>query len=194
MSFINYAAKEINYKIVYYGPALCGKTKNLQYIHEKTPPDAKGKMISLATEADKMIFFDFLTIFPGEIHGFKARFHLYTVPGQVSDVTPHKLILKGIDGIVFVADSQKERHDANIESLNDLRQNLQEQGHDLDSIPLVIQYNKRDLPNIMPVADMRKDLNPRGVEDFEACANAGTGVFETLKAIAKSMLSNMNRG
>lgn len=194
MSFINYASREINCKIVYYGPGLCGKTTNLQYVYQKTAADAKGKMISLATETERTLFFDFLPLSLGEIRGFKTRFHLYTVPGQVFYDASRKLILKGVDGVVFVADSQEERYDANIESMDNLRFNLQEQGYDLDKIPFIIQYNKRDLPNAMPVEELRKDLNLTGVPDFEACASTGEGVFETLKAVAKLILIELKRG
>src|ERR671927_86128 len=148
MSFINYMAREINCKIVYYGPGLCGKTTNLQYIYERTNPDAKGKMISLATETERTLFFDFLPLSLGEIRGFKTRFHLYTVPGQVFYDASRKLILKGVDGVVFVADSQEARMEANIESLQNLEKNLKSQGYDLMSIPYVLQLNKRDLPNV----------------------------------------------
>jgi signal recognition particle receptor subunit beta len=194
MSFINYASREINCKIVYYGPGLCGKTTNLQYVYQKTAADAKGKMISLATETERTLFFDFLPLSLGEIRGFKTRFHLYTVPGQVFYDASRKLILKGVDGVVFVADSQEERYDANIESLDNLRFNLNEQGYDLDKIPFIIQYNKRDLPNAMPVEELRKDLNLTGVPDFEACAATGEGVFETLKAVAKLILIDLKKG
>lgn len=194
MSFINYASREINCKIVYYGPGLCGKTTNLQYIYQKTAADAKGKMISLATETERTLFFDFLPLALGEIRGFKTRFHLYTVPGQVFYDASRKLILKGVDGVVFVADSQEERYDANIESMDNLRFNLQEQGYDLDKIPFLIQYNKRDLPNTMSVDELRRDLNPQGVPDFEACASTGEGVFETLKAVAKLILVDLKKG
>ncbi len=193
MSFINYSSREINCKIVYYGPGLCGKTTNLQFIYNKTNPDLKGKMISLATETERTLFFDFLPLALGQIRGFKTRFHLYTVPGQVFYDASRKLILKGVDGVVFVADSQVERMEANIESLDNLRVNLREQGYDLDKIPCVIQYNKRDLPNAAPLEEMRKLLNPRGMPDFEASATVGTGVFETLKAIAKFVLSDLRR-
>jgi len=193
MSFINYASREINCKIVYYGPGLCGKTTNLQYVYQKTATEAKGKMISLATETERTLFFDFLPLSLGEIRGFKTRFHLYTVPGQVFYDASRKLILKGVDGVVFVADSQEERYDANIESLDNLRFNLQEQGYDLDKIPFIIQYNKRDLPNAMSVEELRKDLNLTGVPDFEACAATGEGVFETLKAVAKLILIELKK-
>src|SRR5499426_3495637 len=162
MTFINFAAREINCKIVYYGPGLCGKTTNIQYIYDKTGATAKGKLISLATESERTLFFDFLPIEIGTIRGFKTRFHLYTVPGQVFYDASRKLILKGVDGIVFVADSQIERMEANIESLENLRLNLTEQGYDLDRIPYVIQYNKRDLPNAAPLDELRGLLNPDG--------------------------------
>jgi signal recognition particle receptor subunit beta len=194
MSFVNYASREINCKIVYYGPGLCGKTTNLQYIFQKTNPDIRGKMISLATETERTLFFDFLPLALGMIRGFKVRFHLYTVPGQVFYDASRKLILKGVDGAIFVADSQVERMDANDESLENLRINLQEQGYDLDTLPYVIQYNKRDLPNIAPVEEMRALLNPKGVPDFEACATTGEGVFDTLKATARLVLIRLRKG
>jgi hypothetical protein len=194
MSFINYASREINCKIVYYGPGLCGKTTNLQYIYNKTADGAKGKMISLATETERTLFFDFLPLELGEIRGFKTRFHLYTVPGQVFYDASRKLILKGVDGVVYVADSQEERMDANIESLDNLRNNLEEQGYDLDKLPYVVQYNKRDLANLVPVEELRRELNPTGVPDFEACAVTGEGVFETLKAVAKLVLTDLKKG
>jgi signal recognition particle receptor subunit beta len=194
MSFINYPAREINCKIVYYGPGLCGKTTNLQWIYKKTNPDAKGKMISLATETERTLFFDFLPLSLGEIRGFKTRFHLYTVPGQVFYDASRKLILKGVDGVVFVADSQIERMEANIESIENLKANLIEQGYSLEAMPYVVQYNKRDLPNAAPVAEMKKLLNPNGVPDFDSVATEGTGVFETLKAVAKLVLIELKKG
>ena len=193
MSFINYSSREINCKIVYYGPGLCGKTTNLQYIYTKTNPDLKGKMISLATEAERTLFFDFLPLALGQIRGFKTRFHLYTVPGQVFYDASRKLILKGVDGVVFVADSQVERMEANLESLDNLRLNLAEQGHDLDRVPYVVQYNKRDLPNAAPHDELKRLLNPGGVPDFEACATVGQGVFETLKSVARSVLRDLKQ-
>jgi len=193
MSFINYSSREINVKLVYYGPGLCGKTTNLQYIYKKTNPDAKGKMISLATETERTLFFDFLPLALGEIRGFKTRFHLYTVPGQVFYDASRKLILKGVDGVIFVADSQLERMESNIESLDNLRINLKEQGYDLDKLPYVMQYNKRDLPQIAPVDEMKKLLNPTDVPDFEAVAVTGVGVFDTLKAIAKQVLFELKK-
>ncbi len=193
MSFINYAAREINCKIVYYGPGLGGKTTNLQYIYDKTNPNAKGKMISLATETERTLFFDFLPLNLGEIKGFKIRFHLYTVPGQVFYDASRKLILKGVDGIVFVADSQIERMDANIESFENMIVNLEEQGYSLKTVPYVVQYNKRDLPNAAPVEEMRQALNKDNVPDFEAIAIKGVGVFETLKAITKLVLVDLKK-
>src|SRR4026209_2484649 len=159
MTFINYASREINCKIVYYGPGLCGKTTNLQWIYDKVNPKSKGKLVSLATETERTLFFDFLPLELGTIRGFKTRFHLYTVPGQVFYDASRKLILKGADGVVFVADSQIERMEANIESLDNLRLNLTEQGYNLDKLPYVIQYNKRDLPNVAPVDELRQLLN-----------------------------------
>ena len=195
MSFINYSSREINCKLVYYGPGLCGKTTNLQYIYQKTSPDAKGKMISLATETERTLFFDFLPLALGQIRGFKTRFHLYTVPGQVFYDASRKLILKGVDGVVFVADSQEERFEANVESLENLKSNLREQGYDYDKIPIVIQYNKRDLPNAVPVESLRESLNPTGkLPDFEAAAQSGKGVFETLKALARLVLQELKKG
>ncbi len=194
MSFINYSSREINCKVVYYGPGLCGKTTNLQIIYKKTRPEAKGKMITLATETERTLFFDFLPLALGDIKGFKTRFHLYTVPGQIFYDASRKLILKGVDGIVFVADSQVERMDANIESFDNMKINLEEQGYSLDQIPYVIQYNKRDLPNIVPVAELKKVLNIDGVPDFESVASYGTGVFETLKAIVKLILIELKKG
>ena len=160
MSFINYSSREINCKLVYYGPGLCGKTTNLHYIYAKTSPEAKGKMISLATETERTLFFDFLPLSLGEIRGFKTRFHLYTVPGQVYYNASRKLILKGVDGIVFVADSQVERMEANQEAMQNLYDNMAEYGYDLTKMPFVVQYNKRDLPNAAPVRELQAALNP----------------------------------
>ena len=194
MSFINYMAREINCKIVYYGPGLCGKTTNLQYIYERTNPEAKGKMISLATETDRTLFFDFLPLALGEIRGFKTRFYLYTVPGQVFYDASRKLILKGVDGVVFVADSQIARMEANQESVENLRTNLAEQGYVLDKLPFVMQYNKRDMPDIATVEELRELLNPGVVPEYEACARTGVGVFDTLKAVAKLVLTELKKG
>jgi signal recognition particle receptor subunit beta len=193
VSFINYAAREINCKLVYYGPGLCGKTANLQHIYGKVDPASKGKLISLATESERTLFFDFLPLELGSIRGFKTRFHLYTVPGQVFYDASRKLILKGADGVVFVADSQIERMESNIESLENLEDNLTEQGMKLEALPFVIQYNKRDLPNVVPVEELEAALNPRHVPYFEACAIKGVGVFETLKGAAKLVLSDLKK-
>ncbi|MBI4573577.1 MAG: GTPase domain-containing protein [candidate division NC10 bacterium] len=193
MSFINYAAREINCKLVYYGPGLCGKTTNLQYIYSKMDPSNRGKLISLATETERTLFFDFLPLELGTIRGFKTRFHLYTVPGQVFYDASRKLILRGADGVIFVADSQVERMESNIESLENLEGNLAEQKLRLESMPFVQQYNKRDLPNIVPVEELQAALNPRNVPWFEACAPKGLGVFETLKAVAKLVLNELKK-
>jgi len=193
MAFINYAAREINCKIVYYGPGLCGKTTNLQWIHGKTRPDAKGKLITLATETDRTLFFDFMPIELGTIRGFRTRFHLYTVPGQVFYEASRKLILKGVDGVVFVADSQEVRHDANLDSMDNLKQNLKDHGYDPLTIPYVLQFNKRDLPMVLPSEQLRQDLVFRGEPTFDAVATDGTGVFETLKGIIKQVLIDLKR-
>jgi signal recognition particle receptor subunit beta len=193
MTFINYASKEINCKIVYYGPGLCGKTTNLQYIYNKTAPEAKGKMISLATEADRTLFFDFLPLDLGNIRGFKTRFHLYTVPGQVFYDASRKLILKGVDGVVFVADSQEERMEANIESIRNLESNLKEHGFELHSIPYALQFNKRDLPTALPTDRMYRVLNFKREPTFEAVATTGQGVFDTLKSVAKQILIELRK-
>lgn len=193
MTFINYASREINCKIVYYGPGLCGKTTNLQYIYDSTSPQAKGKLISLATETDRTLFFDFMPLELGTVRGFKTRFHLYTVPGQVYYDASRKLILKGVDGVVFVADSQEERMDANIESLENLRENLVSQGYDFETIPYVLQLNKRDLPNSLPVEELSGELVQKGEPVYEAVASTGTGVFDTLKAVAKQVLTELRK-
>ena len=193
MSFINYSQREINCKIVYYGPGLCGKTTNLQHIYNKTHPAVKGEMVSLATETERTLFFDFLPLSLGEIRGFKTRFHLYTVPGQVFYDAARKLILRGVDGVVFVADSQIARMDANLESRENLATNLAEQGFPDEALPMVMQYNKRDLPQVADLAAMRQMLNPAGRPDMEASACRGEGVFETLKAIAKLVLLELKR-
>jgi mutual gliding-motility protein MglA len=193
MTFINYASREINCKIVYYGPGLCGKTTNLQYIYDSTSPQAKGKLISLATETDRTLFFDFMPLELGTVRGFKTRFHLYTVPGQVYYDASRKLILKGVDGVVFVADSQEERMDANIESLENLQENMQTQGYDLMQVPYVLQLNKRDLPSAMPVQDLTAELLKKDEPVFEAIASDGTGVFDTLKAVAKQVLTELRK-
>ena len=193
MTFINYAAKEINCKIVYYGPGLGGKTTNLQHIFNKTAPDRRGKMISLATEADRTLFFDFLPLDRGTIRGFTTRFHLYTVPGQVFYDASRKLILKGVDGVVFVADSQVDRMEANIESIRNLEENLDEHGFDLKAIPYALQFNKRDLPSVMPVDEMYRMLNFKREPTFIGIATQGVGVFDTLKNVAKQILVDLRK-
>src|SRR5205807_6593209 len=185
MTFINYASREINCKIVYYGPGLCGKTTNLQHIYDSTATQSKGKLISLATESDRTLVFAFMALELGTVRGFKTRFHLYTVPGQVFYDASRKLILKGVDGVVFVADSQEERMDANIESLYNLEENLRSQGYDLMKLPYVLQLNKRDLPNILPIDELTVELQRKSEPVVEAVASSGNGVFDTLKAVAK---------
>ncbi len=194
MSFVNYHTKEINCKIVYYGPGLGGKTTNIQYIYQKTSSQNKGQMITLNTENERTLFFDFLPLDLGEIRGFKTRFHLYTVPGQVFYEASRKLILRGVDGLVFVADSQVERMDSNLESLRGLEKNLLDQGYETSKVPMVMQWNKRDLPNIVSVEDLQSQLNKRKLPAFEAVATSGDGVFETLKMISKSVLLNIKGG
>ena len=194
MSFINFAAREINCKIVYYGAGLGGKTTNLQHIFNKTNEKQKGKMISLATETDRTLFFDFLPLDLGTVRGFKTRFHLYTVPGQVFYDASRKLILRGVDGVVFVADSQPERMDANIEALDNLQDNLTEHGSDFTTIPYVLQLNKRDLPNVLPVTELKKELLKKNEPVFEAVAFQGNGVFETLREVARQVLVELKKG
>ena len=191
MSFINYASREINCKIVYYGPGLCGKTTNIQWIHEKTRPDSKGKLISLATETERTLFFDFLPIELGTIRGFRTRFHLYTVPGQVFYDASRKLILKGVDGVVFVADSQEMRMDANLESVHNLRENLAEHSFDLEMLPYTLQLNKRDLPGAVALQELERELRIKNEPVYEAVATKGTGVFDTLKSIVKQVLTDL---
>jgi signal recognition particle receptor subunit beta len=193
MSFINYSSKEINCKIVYYGPGLCGKTTNLRYIHERMHPSSRGRMISLATETERTLFFDFLPLAMGEIRGFKTRFHLYTVPGQVFYDASRRLILRGVDGVVFCVDSQLTRMDANVESLENLKINMREQGYDPDRVPLVLQYNKRDIEHIATVAELHALINYRNVPEYEAIATTGVGVFETLKGVIKLVLIDLTR-
>ena len=193
MTFINYASREINCKIVYYGPGLCGKTTNLQHIYDSTAAQARGKLISLATETERTLFFDFMPLELGTVRGFKTRFHLYTVPGQVFYDASRKLILKGVDGVVFVADSQEERMDANVESLYNIEENLQAQGYDLMKIPYVLQLNKRDLPNVIAPGEIVAELQRKGEPVVEAVASTGVGVFDTLKAVAKQVLTELRR-
>lgn len=193
MTYVNYASREINCKIVYYGPGLGGKTTNLQHIYERTNPNLKGKLISLATETDRTLFFDFMPLDLGTIKGFKTRLHLYTVPGQVFYNASRKLILKGVDGIIMVSDSQVERMDANIESLQNLRENLREHGYNLMQIPYVLQLNKRDLTNIVGVDEMRRKLMVDEEPVIEAVAIQGIGVFTTLKMVAKLVLLDLKK-
>lgn len=194
MSFVNYHTKEVNCKIVYYGPGLGGKTTNIQYIYHKTSSDSDSKIISLNTDNERTLFFDFLPLDLGEIRGFKTRFHLYTVPGQIFYEASRKLVLKGVDGIIFVADSQVERMDANKESYKDLEKNILEQGYNLETLPLVMQWNKRDLPNIMKETDLEQQLNLRNAPSSNAIATTGEGVFDSLKMISKLVLMNLKGG
>jgi mutual gliding-motility protein MglA len=192
MSMINYASREINCKLVYYGPGLGGKTTNLEYVYNKVNPETRGKLISLATEQERTLFFDFLPVDLGSIRGFKTRFHLYTVPGQVYYNASRRLILKGVDGLVFVADSQAERMDANIAALENLYENLSDYGYDPAQLPVVLQWNKRDLPSAVPVDELRRQLNPMGLQEHEAVAVSGVGVFDTLKAVSKLVLKSLS--
>ena len=191
MALVNYAAREINCKIVYYGTGLGGKTTNLKYIHSQLAPSTRGELISLATETERTLFFDFLPLDLGSVQGFKTRFSLYTVPGQVEYNASRKLILNGVDGIIFVADSDLMRAKENAESLQNMIDNLAEYNLTLDNIPWVLQYNKRDLANAMSVERMEKDLNIRSIPSFEAVASEGLGVFATLKAISKLILNRL---
>jgi signal recognition particle receptor subunit beta len=194
VSFINFAAREINCKIVYYGAGLGGKTTNLQWIFDQTVAKTGGKMISLATETDRTLFFDFLPLDLGTVRGFKTRFHLYTVPGQVFYDASRKLILRGVDGVAFVADSQEERMDANLEALENLKGNLKEHGYDLMKIPYVLQLNKRDLPTALPIEYLKKALLKKGEPVFEAIAFQGVGVFETLRQVGRQVLIELKKG
>jgi len=191
MALVNYAAREINCKIVYYGTGLGGKTTNLKYIHSQLAPTTRGELISLATETERTLFFDFLPLDLGSVQGFKTRFSLYTVPGQVEYNASRKLILNGVDGIIFVADSDVMRSKDNGESLQNMVENLAEYSLTLDNIPWVLQYNKRDLANAMTIERMEKELNTRGVPSFEAVGSEGLGVFATLKAISKLILNRL---
>ncbi len=194
MSFINYNAKEIHCKVVYYGPSLGGKTTNIQWVYQKTAEDQKSKLVALNTDIERTLFFDFLPLNVGDIRGFQTRFHLYTVPGQVVYDASRKLILKGLDGVIFVADSQIERMDENLESLRNLEKNLEQQGYDIKEIPLLMQYNKRDLPNVASLAELRSALNPYNAPEIEGCASEGRGVFESLKTVSKSIINVLKGG
>ncbi|MFB3817928.1 MAG: ATP/GTP-binding protein [Candidatus Methylomirabilales bacterium] len=193
MSFVNYGSREVNCKVVYCGPGLSGKTTNLQHVHARVDPATRGKLISLTAGRDRTLFFDFLPVELGNVRGFKTRFHLFTVPGQAFYNQSRKLILRNADGLVFVADSQIERLEANLESLESLEAMLAEQGQTLSAMPLAIQYNKRDLPNVVPVPDLDAALNPHHVPAFPSCAIKGEGVFETLKGVAKLVLEEVRK-
>ncbi|MBN2298151.1 MAG: hypothetical protein JXM72_06130 [Deltaproteobacteria bacterium] len=194
MAVINYSKKEISAKIVYYGPSVCGKTTNIQSIYSSIKPDQKGKLVSLATEADRTLFFDFLPIEIANIRGFKTRLHFYTVPGQVYYNSTRRAVLTGVDGLVFVADSQRDKMEENIESLANLEENLNYYGKSIKTLPLVMQYNKRDLPDPTPVAEMEQILNPDGYPCFESVATTGEGVLKTLTKITKMVLKHIEMG
>jgi signal recognition particle receptor subunit beta len=191
MALINVEAREIHCKVVFYGPGMCGKTTNLQYIHSQVPRATKGDLLSIATEMERTLFFDFLPLDLGKVRGFHTRFHLYTVPGQVMYERTRVAVLNGADGVVFVADSQQDRLEENVGSLRELARNIQKQGKRFQDFPVVLQYNKRDLPNATPVATLDKYLNAFNWERYEAVATAGTGVFETLKAISKIVIGKL---
>lgn len=193
MSFLNYSTREINFKIVYYGPGLSGKTTNIKTIYNKVKQESKGKLVSLATETERTLFFDFFPLDLGSVKGYKVKFHLYTVPGQIYYSSSRKLIMKGVDGVVFVADSQRERFEANFESLNDMLQNLKEYNIEFDTLPYVLQLNKRDLPNITPANELIAALRKRDEPVIEAMALKGEGVVETLKAISKLIMIDVKK-
>ena len=193
MALVNHTTREINAKIVYYGPGLCGKTTNIHLIYHRIAPNQRGKLISLSTETDRTLFFDFLPVELGTIKNYRVRFHLYTVPGQVFYNATRKLVLKGADGVIFVADSQRAMMDANLESLANLRDNFAEMGIDLNDFPMVIQYNKRDLPDIMSVDELNEALNPRDIPFYEAIATTGNGVLKTFTAVSKVVLQDMQK-
>ena len=193
MSFLNYSTREINFKVVFYGPGLSGKTTNIKYIYNKVKNENKGKLVSLATETERTLFFDFFPLELGTIRDYKVRFHLYTVPGQIYYSASRKLILKGVDGLVFVADSQRERFEANIESINDMLENMQEYKISFDTIPYILQLNKRDLPNVMPTGDMIRELRKKGEPVLEAVALKGVGVVDTLKLISRLIMHDIKK-
>lgn len=194
MSFINHNAKEIHCKIVYYGPSLGGKTTNIQWVYQSLAQDQRSKLVALNTEIERTLFFDFLPLEVGEIRGFQTRFHLYTVPGQVIYDASRKLILKGLDGVIFVVDSQEDRLEENIESMKNLEKNLQQQGYSIKEIPLVIQYNKRDLPNTLPIKELRKHLNLHNAPEIEAAAFEGKGVLDSFKLVSKNIIQILKGG
>lgn len=193
MSFLNYSTREINFKIVYYGPGLSGKTTNIKYIYDKIKRDNKGKLVSLATETERTLFFDFFPLDLGMIKGYKVKFHLYTVPGQIYYSSSRKLILKGVDGLVFVADSQRERFEANIESIADMIENLKEYKIDFPTLPYVLQLNKRDLPNITPADELIQALRQKDEPVVEAVALKGDGVVDTLKSISRLVMVEVKK-
>lgn len=194
MSFINYNAKEVHCKIVYWGPSLGGKTTNLQWVYHKTQGSDKSELFELPTDVERTLFFDFLPLEIGQVRDYKTRFHLYSVPGQVVYDASRKLIMKGLDGVVFVADSQAERMEENSQSLENLKTSLEQHGYDINEIPLVFQYNKRDLPNALPVSEMRRALNKFNAPDFEGRASEGSGVIESLNSVSKSILNVLQGG
>jgi signal recognition particle receptor subunit beta len=194
VSFINYAAKEINCKIIYFGPGLSGKTTNVQYVYEHTQNEARGKLVTLSTENERTLFFDFLPLSVGEVRGYKTRFHLYTIPGQTFYEVSRQFILKGVDGIVFVADSQAERMEANIESFEGLEKSLDKQGYDINKLPLVFQYNKRDMPGAVSIQELEATFNPMKRPYFEAVASRGQGVMETLQAVSQAIIKELKGG
>jgi hypothetical protein len=194
MSFINHNAKEIHCKIVYYGPSLGGKTTNVQWLYQQTANDQSSKLVALNTDIERTLFFDFLPMNVGDIRGYNTRFHIYSVPGQVVYDASRKLIMKGLDGVVFVADSQAERMEENLESFRNLEKNLEAQGYDIKEIPLVLQYNKRDLPNSSSLAELRSQLNLYNSPDFEATASEGKGVIESFKTISKAIINTLKGG
>jgi signal recognition particle receptor subunit beta len=194
VSFINYASKEINCKVIYFGPGFSGKTTNIQYIYEQTQQEQRGKLVTLSTENERTLFFDFLPLAIGEVKGYKTRFHLYTIPGQTFYEVSRQFILKGVDGIVFVADSQAERMEANIESFEALEKSLEKQGYDMNKLPLALQYNKRDMPGTVTLRELESTFNPMRRPYFEAVANRGQGVMETLQSISQSVIRELKGG
>lgn len=191
MAFINDKTKEINCKIVYFGPPFCGKSTSLRYLYEHVKEESRGELISLSTAQDRTLYFDFVPISLGKHNNYNVRLHLYTVPGEMAYEAARKIISKGVDGVIFLADSQLEKLEDNLKSMMDLTEVLEDQGEDLATLPLVIQYNKRDLPGAVKVEELKKLLNPRGVPDFETIATQGQGVFQAFKAISKSVLSSL---
>lgn len=189
MLFINYAAREINLKIVYYGPGLSGKTTNVKYIFAKTDPDRRGALLRLETESDRTLFFDFLPLTVGKVGGFSVRFHLYSVPGQIFYAAARKLVMRGADAVIFVADSQAGRFEANIESLENMRADIAE--HGLEGVTCAVQYNKRDSPTALPVEELRAALNLEGLPEWEAVASEGTGVFDTLRGVTRLVMTRL---